>query len=54
VNGGLNKILISLARLKICQKLLKKSRSRQKENFSDSINSMIAEKAFDLWQKAEK
>jgi len=30
------------------KKIVKKSKSKQKENFSNSINSMIAERAFDL------
>jgi len=35
-------------------KIVEKSQIKTKRKFSDSINSMIAKKAFDLWQKAEK
>jgi len=54
MNGGVNEILISLVRLKIYQKLLEKIQIKTKENFCDSINSIIAEKAFDLWGKQRR
>jgi len=35
-------------------KIVEKIHIKTKTNFSHSINSMIAEKAFDLWQKKNR